>query len=177
MLTLNDLKPRTVEVQIIMGKLPPEEEGGPLRDDVRIVPLRVPSWVEWNELGMEIPTPEPETVTSFKGGKKTYEKESGAAYQEKVTEANNKRLVRRLTFALIEAGNFPELKNASADEQIEAIGSMDAGVLQALAKTLNQLVQFTSGRIAEKAERFRPAGPELSENGHADMQPDAVEFG
>ena len=173
MLTLNDLKPRVVDVQIIMGKLPPKEEGGLPEDDVRIVSMRVPSWIEWMEMGMAVSQPVREKVETYKGGKKTYVDEDDAAWERKLADAGNKRQMRRLAFALIEAGNFPELKDADVDEQVAAIGGMDAGILQALMKQLNSLVQFTAGRIVDSAARFREGT--VSENGNADMLPESVE--
>lgn len=167
MLTLKDLQPRTVDVAIVRGQLPPEKTGDAPIDDVVVVPMRVPSWVEWNELGMEVPEPEPEQVRVMKNGKPVWEKESGAAYEAKRILANNQRTLRRLTFALIEAGNFPELKQAGTAEQMRAVSALDSGMLNALARVLNTMVQMTMGRISEKVERFRPG--QLSANGHAGM--------
>ncbi len=161
-LTLADLKPRTVDIEIVF------KEGHGVT-----VPLKVPSWVEWNELGMEVPTPEPEMVRVMKDGKPVYEKESGRAYEAKVQVANDKRMMRRVTFALIEAGNFPELRNASVEEQIAAVGSMDAGILQALARTLMSLVTTTMGRISDKVERFRDGL--VPENGHGSVFTESVD--
>lgn len=173
MISLDDLKPRIVDVNIIIGKLPPEKEDELPIDDVLTIPLRVPAWVEWNELGLEIETPVAEMVESFKSGKKTYEKESGVPYQEKVTLANNRRMVRRLTFALIEGGNFPSLRDSTVDEQMAAIAGMDAGIVQALARTLNNLVSFTAGQVSDTAARFRSVA--VPENGHAGVQPPGLD--
>jgi len=173
MLTLNDLQPRTVDIAIVRGQLPPEKEGESAREDVVVVPLRVPSWVEWNELGMEVPVPEPEMVRVMKNGKAAWDKESGAAYEAKLLLSNNQRTLRRLTFALIEAGNFPELKHAGADEQMKAVSALDAGMLNALARTMNTLVQMTMGRISDKVERFR--GGQVSENGHGGVFTESVD--
>jgi len=162
MLTLADVKPRIVDVKIVFA------EGQEL-----IVPLRVPSWVEWNELGLEVPTAEPEMKIALKGCKEAYEKESGAVYDEKVVIANNQRMVRRLTFALIEAGNFPELARSSAAEQMDAVQRMDAGILQALARTLSSLVQFTQGTVSNKVERFRDG--RVSANGHGNLLEDELD--
>ena len=142
MLTLADLKPRIVDIEITFTET-----------QKLIVPLRVPSWVEWNELGMEVPHPEPEMVTEFKDGKKVYVKESGAAYEHKVQAANNRRVLRRVTLALIEAGNLPELKHAPVTEQLAAVESMDSGIFQAIVRALNVLVNTTMGRVNET--RFR----------------------
>lgn len=167
MLTLKDLQPRTVDIAIVRGQLPAAKEGEPPIEDVVVVSMLVPSWVEWNELGMEVPTPEPEMVRVMKNGKPAYEKEAGPAYEAKVVLASNQRTLRRLTYALIEAGNFPELKQASAAEQMRAVSQLDAGMLNALARTLNTLVQMTMGRISDKVERFR--GGQLSANGDGGM--------
>lgn len=161
-LTLADLKPRTVDIEIVF------KEGHGVT-----VPLKVPSWVEWNELGMEIPTPEPEQVRVMVDGKPRWEKESGRAYDAKVQIANDKRMMRRISFALIEAGNFPELRNAAVEEQIAAVGSMDAGILQALARTLMSLVTTTMGRISDKVERFRDGS--VPENGHGSLQSESMD--
>lgn len=172
MLTLKDAQPRTVDVTIIVGKLPPEKEGEPFVDDKLVVPMCVPSWIEWNELGLEVPTPEPEMVRVMKDGKPVWEKESGAAYEEKVFLANNRRGARRLTFALMKAGNFPELKHSPVEEQMNAVEGLDVGVFQALMRTLNTLVNFTQGS-ATSAERFRPVA--VSAAGDADLPQDALE--
>ena len=163
MLTLNDLKPRTVDINIVFA------EGREV-----IVPLKVPSWVEWQELGMEVPHPEPEMVAIFKNGKKAYEKESGPAYQAKVDIANNQRTLRRLTFSIIGGGNFPELKDSSVEEQMKAVSSMDAGALHALTRTLNSMVTMTIGRIRDNA-RFREGT--LSKAGDADMLTESLDDG
>lgn len=172
MLTLKDAKPRTVDVTIIVGKLPPEKEGEPFVDDTLVVPMCVPSWIEWNELGLEVPTPESELVRVIKDGKPVWEKESSAVYDEKVALANQRRGLRRLTFALMKAGNFPELKNSPVEEQMNAVQSLDAGVYQALVRTLNTLVNFTQG-AATSAGRFRPVA--VSATGDADLSEDALE--
>lgn len=172
MLTLDDVKPRVVDVTVIAGKLPPEEEGGLPRDHEIVVPVRVPSYIEWQELGLDVPEPEPEQVIVFKNGKKTYEKESGPAFERKKMLANNQRMIRRMTFALIEAGNFPELKDAPLEQQMAAVQGMDAGIFQAIVRVLNALVQMTSGRVAETATRFRPGT--VSANGDAGVQPQPV---
>lgn len=174
-LTLSDLKPRVVDVSIIVGKLPPVEAGGLPVDHVVTVPLRVPSWIEWMEMGLEVAAPERDKVEDYSTGKKKLIDESGPVWESKVNEANNRRMIRRLAFSLIEAGNFPELKDADADEQIKAIGSMDAGILQALVKTLNTLVQFTAGRIEDTSARFRSAT--VSQNGNANLLPEPVDAG
>jgi len=160
MLTLADVKPRIVDIEIAFTD----------REKIT-VPLRVPSWVEWNELGLEVQTPEPEMVTEFKDGKKGYVKESGAAYETKVQIANNQRVVRRMTFALMEAGNFPELKTAPLSEQMAAVGGMDSGVFQALVRTLNTLVNVTMGRVSEN--RFRDE--RLPATGDDDLPETALE--
>ncbi len=164
MLTLKDLQPRVVNISIVRGQLPGLNAGDAPIEDVVVVPMLVPSWVEWNELGMEVPTPEPEMVRVIKNGKPVFEKESGPAYEAKIVLANNQRTLRRLTFALIEAGNFPELKLMAAAEQMIAVSALDAGMLNALARVLNTLVQMTMGRISDKVERFQPG--QLSANGH-----------
>lgn len=160
MLTLADLKPRIVDIEITFTEA-----------QKIIVPLKVPSWVEWNELGMEVPTPEPEMVTEFKDGKKVYVKETGAAYETKVQLANNRRVLRRVTFALIEAGNFPELKLAPVTEQLAAVESMDSGIFQAIVRALNGLVSTTMGRVSDS--RFRDG--QLPTNGDADLSEDALD--
>lgn len=172
MLTLKDAKPRTVDVTIVVGKLSPEKEGDPFVDDKLIVPMCVPSWIEWNELGLEEPTPEPEMVREIKDGKPVWVKESGPAYEEKMVLANNRRAARRLTFALMKAGNFPELKNSSIEAQMDAVQGLDAGVFQALVRTLNTLVNFTQGS-ATSAERFRQVAVPAA--GDADLSEDEME--
>lgn len=172
MLTLKDAQPRMVDVKIIIGKLPPEKEGEPFVDDELLVPMAVPSWIEWNELGLEVATPEPEMVMTFKNGQKVYEKETGAVYEEKVALANQRRGLRRLTFALIKAGNFPELRHSPVEDQMNAVQSLDAGVYQALVRTLNTLVNFTQGAVTN-TERFRHEP--VSATGDANLLEDAME--
>lgn len=148
-MTLADFAPRVVEIEI--------------RDGERVllvVPLAALSWSEYHEINMSVDDPDKPMKKVHKGGQIVYEAKTDGpefeAYRAELNEVIAERKRRRLAVSLIRAGNLPELKEATIEEQAAAVDRMDTAYVRVLYDAMEGLIWQAKQRVVDAAERFRP---------------------
>lgn len=148
--TLADLKPRVYQVEIAGTGI--------------VIAMRVPSWVEWSEIGSSVVEEPVEMKWKIINGKKQ-EYTDPDEKREAVLAAHNKRCMRRLGVALREGGGFPELEGLTLEEIESVVSDLDSGLVNALWNELYKLAQLQKGALTESAKTF----PGVSGDGDADL--------
>jgi hypothetical protein len=143
MITLNDLKPKTITAEI-------ELPDGTIQS-IELMPL---SWSQWQDIGLLVPNEKAELKPVVKNGKKEYEEDLPA--QRRLDAENEmKRTKLRLAESLLRAGSLPELEKMTTEQRLNALGEIDTGIFNALILVLRQTALGSQARIADKAERFQ----------------------
>jgi hypothetical protein len=154
-LRLDAFRPRVVTV-VINDEVTGEEL---LTCDLAALP-----WSEYHRISETVPEPDRPLEKGFdkKANQIKYKpKTDGPEYDAWVkarAEAEAERRRRRLAVSLIRAGNLPELKDATLEEQADAINEMDTGIVRVLYKAMDDLIWSAQQKVAQQADTFRTNG-------------------
>lgn len=114
------------------------------------VRLRTLSYYEWQDIALSIAFPNRDDFTLKKvqlvNGAKAESKEfQDQAYREAVAEFVRASNMRRLGLALARGGDYPELETMSDEQREDELSSWDVGVINALLRALDDLMNKASG--------------------------------
>lgn len=146
-LTLSDVKKRIVSIEV----------KNPASGFELEIEIELPSISDWNNalLGIELPSA-PTRQRMIKGQKEDYTDFNDPEFRAKQNEAFEMLAMRRVTQALLGAGNFPELKGKSLEVATnELMQNADRSILQAISQALSELMNGTKGGVESKKANFR----------------------
>lgn len=160
-LTLEDVAAQPLTLDITL----PDER----QVSIRVMPL---SYAKYNEIGWLVPEPETVMKMDVIGGKKQKVADEDATRKAR-NQANQQRVLMRVAWALVEAGNFTALKNKPLAEQAAALETIDSGLLNTIAIFIQNRASADMRRIALLKDSFRRE-PD-ADIGDADMQSDGLD--
>jgi hypothetical protein len=164
-LKLSDVKSRTIKAHIT---------GADGYDEhVTIGSL---SYTEWNNcaIGVQFPPVPTVRILTDKGMQDVFNY-NDPTYRNELSIANAQVDFRRVVASLIKGGNFPELKDKSFDEQVEALGDADWGLIDGVLQVLVELKRHTKGGVETKKAAFQDG--QLPENSEEHPETEAAHAG
>lgn len=159
-LELEDIAPRIITVKI-------ESTDGLERE----IDIRMPTLTEWNEsiLGVDYPDPKKyiETRIGKEGKKEDFINYDNPEYVLKHSQAIEETNLRRVTQALLGAGNFPSLQRLSLKEATQELREKaDKGIIDGVHQALRQIISSTKGGVETKKASFRNQSAIVGSNGN-----------
>lgn len=164
-LRLEDIKPPLVTVTVENA----------VTGQMREVDIVLPTLMEWNNAQFGMDFPQPPKLQRMKDGKKEdYTDFSDPDYLRARELATEELNMRRVTQALLKAGNFPELDKLSlADATKRLMELADRDFLRGVFQALVSLVNGTKGGVEAKKAAFPDTS--LPKTNREDMREKAVE--
>lgn len=155
-LSLADLAPEIINVQVTAAY-----------GRVLTLPMKLMTWFEWNDCVRHLIEPlVPNNRLNPATGKHDLPNPDDGPYKEARQKYFEKRQYVRLLKALIEAGNFPELRGLPEDEQINRfVNTVSVDMAYKLSNALDSAVTGGKQRVESLATSFQP---ELPAEHHAD---------
>jgi hypothetical protein len=160
-LSLDDVKPNVITIEVKNA----------VTGQVRAADIVPPTLAEWNNAQFGIVWPD---VNEYKkqrmkdGKKEDYIDFNDADYLRKRELANEELNMRRVTQALLKAGNFPELNKLSLEDATKKLCEQaDRDFLRGAFQALVSLVNGTTGGVEAKKAAF--PDDSVSANGHVDL--------
>lgn len=145
------LGPRTVELT-----LPAPFDKDEAGNDITW-PIYTMTWPEWEDSVADIVNVKAEDVPKIRvvtaDGIKLEEDRVGIARAQGQIE--QKRILRRVAYALQKTGEYEDLNGASLDEAVEIVRQIDAAALWAISQWLAGHVNRSMARVVARAEMFR----------------------
>lgn len=132
------------------------------------VRIKTLSYYEWQDIALSVPLPSREdytkkTVQLVNGTKAESKDFQEQAYREALDEYIRATNMRRLGLALARGGDCPELVGMSDEQREDELLSWDRGIVNALWRALDELMNRASGE--SQSANFR----QLSQRGPANL--------
>lgn len=137
-LSLATLKARPVQVEVFDN----------FGNSLATVPLKTLSYTEWHNAALMVAPPAKQKRVEI--GEPMVDITHTNEYRQKLVDYQQEINLRRLTIALVGGGGFSDLNKLDPDDQVEAVRSLDVGIMNGLSKFLQGVALQTS------ADVFRP---------------------